>query len=836
MSAWPFLLLLSLGCANKEAPDRSPVNLQSGSPMAGVAETDIDFPMGAPLGGYSNRCDYLGRNGAFDARRSAYTVSWSSSAGIQTRSRAQVLWLNNGDQDLVLIKADVIYSSDKLVRTVEQQLSAATGRTLEGRVVLTTSHTHNAPGNFSDSYHFYLGGDRYNEEVFQRFSTSLVDAALDAWDTMQPAAIGMGVTKNWDPEDRVYSDRRVENDELVVWDDHTPGKKKDPKLWLIRVDTASGDPMGVFFNFGMHGTILGAANAMVSTDASGHVEYALAERFDSPIVISHWQGSGGDQSPRGTDEGYARLESIGEYAADAIYDLWAATPTSNNPIMLETVTHSIPEGLEEISVNRPSTKTLHYLRYSESRDADLLIYNSDGSIRTPLDEFNAQYGGAFCGYEDPLISVGTIGTDVFPYDACMDVELMSWVIAGVFKLEADSVPVPLPSSTSAMTTAARIGPIDILQPDGSIDHDNAYLSFFPGETTQMFNEQFTRRAADELGLDNVFPVGYAQDHEGYLLIPEDWLMGGYEPNINIWGPLQAEHIMEGNLDMIGSHLLSNRLEPQDATGAFPGTAYPVRPLPITALDTTPSAGTTPSTLPDAFWTPLDLEIQTQPSPTLKRVQGTAQFVWEGGDPAVDLPRVVLQTRMDDIWTDVQTLAGRPVSDTLPDILSAHTPDPLYPYDATQTHTWWAGWQAVGHSGTRTDLPTTTYRLQVTGHIAQGERSEWPYDTVEYTINSDAFTLEPADISLSLDEDGVWAHIQAPPHGYRLIDLEGSSTGPNPVHEATLYWIMANGNTIEDEAIGAVISGRTFFASLPPDDAVAMTVTDPDGNTGTMELE
>ena len=44
-------------------------------------------------------------------------------------------------------------------------------------------------------------------------------------------------------------------------------------------------------------------------------------------------------------------------------------------------------------------------------------------------------------------------------------------------------------------------------------------------------------------------VGYAQDHEGYLLTVEDWLSGGYEPSINIWGPLQGEYMMEQALKL-----------------------------------------------------------------------------------------------------------------------------------------------------------------------------------------------------------------------------------------------------------------------------------------------
>ena len=281
-----FSLLVLLSCKEKAEVERVPVYLDVGAPMAGVGEVFIDFPMGAPMGGYSNRCDYLGRNGAVDKRRSAYTQAWSSSAGIQTRALAKALWLHNGDQDFVVIKADFIYAFDKMVRDLEDELEEVTGR--DRARGITSSHTHNAPANYSDSYHFYLGGDRYNEEVYQRTLGSLTDAAVDAWNEMQPASIGMGIAEDWDPDDLVYADRRGENDDLKVWDDHEPGKKKDPRLWLLRVDTASGEPLGVIFNFGIHGTSLGADNPrsqpMRQVTSNMHWRNALIHPW-----IAHWQ-------------------------------------------------------------------------------------------------------------------------------------------------------------------------------------------------------------------------------------------------------------------------------------------------------------------------------------------------------------------------------------------------------------------------------------------------------------------------------------------------------------------------------------------------------------------
>ena len=44
--------------------------------------------------------------------------------------------------------------------------------------------------------------------------------------------------------------------------------------------------------------------------------------------------------------------------------------------------------------------------------------------------------------------------------------------------------------------------------------------------------------------DKTIVVGYAQGHVGYMLRPEDWVLGGYEPSVTFWGPLEAEYIAE----------------------------------------------------------------------------------------------------------------------------------------------------------------------------------------------------------------------------------------------------------------------------------------------------
>ncbi|HCH61908.1 MAG TPA: hypothetical protein DFR83_03825, partial [Deltaproteobacteria bacterium] len=137
---------------------------------------------------------------------------------------------------------------------------------------------------------------------------------------------------------------------------------------------------------------------------------------------------------------YARLESIGELAADTIHALWEATPTSSAPLTLETVTHGIPTARDDIRVRRAGTVDWRYKAFDPEYVPDEQIYGPDGEILSPLDEFNAEFGGAFCGDDTPLIPGVDIGSDTFPYSSCVDVGTIGLIIANFFDLPEIELP------------------------------------------------------------------------------------------------------------------------------------------------------------------------------------------------------------------------------------------------------------------------------------------------------------------------------------------------------------------------------------------------------------
>ncbi len=836
------LLLLATGCPGEYVPTEVPVKT-AGALQVGAAEGYLELPIGCPEGGYTFRAKILGNTANVDYRDSDYTVGFSPSTGIQTVPTIKAFWFDNGQENLVALEVDVIYAYDDLLREITERLSDATGLDMDGRVTLSTNHTHNGPGNFTAQVMFYLGGDRYNHEVFTRYAEQATAVALEAWESRQEAAVGVGYFRDWDPDDYVYRDRRGENNELQVWDDLEAGSRKDPIMWMMRVDTTAGDPLAVLYGFGIHGTLGDADNTLISTDAPGHLDYGFQEQFDSPVVVAHFQGAGGDASPASEDDWFARDESVSERAGPMLYEAWEQVPTSTVDVTMETRTRSVRQHRDDIYVTRDETVDWYYLAYDEDYEADLEIYADDGSLLSPFDEFNAENGAAFCGDDSPYLMSYDIDADVYPYSSCTQPEGFVTLLKNAFELD-DEPELPLKETLRTVITTASFGPLPTLFDDGTQGDADLFWSFWPGEVCDYFGEMVRRRVADELGYESIIVTGYAQDHEGYLLIAEDWLMGGYEPNIGIWGPLQGDWIIEQSL-LMSQALLTDEIEPQNPDGAWSFTEWGPWELPERTPDSTPAAGTVITDLPDYLYCPLYSEDEQQDegmNPDLTwqdevpRVSGLLQLAWFGGDPGVDLPRVVLESEYGGDWAEVTTHAGRPIDSTLADFLMAHTPYPLEPAEDEQTHTYWVGWQPVGHMHDRAGLPEGEYRLHVYGQRATGGTS-WPYETEAYEITSDPFTVVPATIEIEASGSDLYLSLPAHERGFRLIGLGGSSTGDNPLpeHEATVTWVLDDGSSYDEELVGAASGDRTLLSGVIPDGAESVVVTDVYGNGGELVL-
>ncbi|MEZ4238937.1 MAG: neutral/alkaline non-lysosomal ceramidase N-terminal domain-containing protein [Myxococcota bacterium] len=500
------LLAVLAACHHDDEPkdgttptEPEPVPIELGAPRVGAAEGYLDLPVGTPLSGYTARCGCFGSFSKQDDRDSAYTHSFVESTGVQTWPSIKVIWVDNGDDQLVLTKTDSIYSSDELVAALTARLEAETGEDLAGRVVHATTHTHSSFGDYAHGTTWFLGSDVFNEEIFERMVDRIATVALEARANEQPAKIGVGWATDWDPSDTVYRDRRGENDDLQPWGPEGPRLGKDPHLGVIRFDDAGGEPLALVVNFGMHGIIGSESSPLASSDSGGHLEEGVQESYgDRKVVVMFTQGSGGDASPAGEQGDFARMESIGVRGAPLVRALADSVQTSDAPVHLETVSRAVLKDHDSIRVTRGGTVDWRYAPYDPDPGftADNVVYAPDGSLAMPIDEFNTSSGAVFCGQGGIPLPEGTLPTSVEPYSRCLTVEAMSGLLELFFDLAPEDISLPLPESLQAGTTATRLGPLPTLRADGTRVDEDLLVGFF-SEPVYSYGERWRRRAQAE---------------------------------------------------------------------------------------------------------------------------------------------------------------------------------------------------------------------------------------------------------------------------------------------------------------------------------------------------
>ena len=829
-------------------PTASGGPIVAGTVLAGVGEAPLDLPVGTPLGGYTARTQLLGSYNAPDNRRSPHAKAFVPSAGVQTRPLVRALYLKAGTEPVVIVKADLCVAYDRLVFDLERELTRAGLMSARGRVIVSASHTHAGYGTYQGVFHLALGFDRFQEEQYQRLLKSMVTAATMAVTSAAPAKLGAGVWDGWDDKDEIYSDRRGEDNLLKGKDGKPVGPHKEQRLLVLRVDDLAGKPLALLNSFPMHGTTSDAENPLASGDSTGHVELALEEQFDSKVLVMHLQGPAGDASPRGrgglghcdgskdlcTD--FARMEALGVLAAPRIMDLWKSITTSATA-ELEVVTRSVKNG-RSIRV-RGDMVYSPFVPEAEIDGSPAAIFNADGSAKSPITQFNVPNSAALCGDKKPVLPVeGIPGAKGAPYGSCAEVGAASKFIASLLKVDAPEQ--PNCETTRTTLTALRLGAVPVTRrkldmggtPVDEHGSETLLLVTMPGEPVSQLADLLRDRSP--AGADRTFVIGYSQGHVGYLLGVENWLLGGYEPSINIYGPLEGEWLMERALDLAKLAMTPER-EDAEASGEAapqPGARFDrLRFVPGTAasvpINRSPLLGPVTEALPKSLYMRLksSLPVAAQPDPLVKRVTGRATFVFYGGDPEEGTPEVVLQREdygKPGVFADVLTRSGRPVGSRGRDILLTYTPSPV---DAelgkVVANLWAVEWQAVGwerieRQGLQAalDVPIGRYRFSVKG-VSRG---------VPYSLQSNVFGVDPTralQITATLTGSQVKGRVAYPgAKGYRLLWLDGPSDGDVPVTGTVQLRLVSRKDMKTYGAAVVLGAGGTFDL-----DAVGLDVTE-----------
>ncbi len=466
-----------------QPPDRNEARpAATGVLWAGVSVLALDPPVGVSMGGFGNR------SGPLD---SPWTDLFSASEGSHGHLWLKAIVFEVAGERLVILKVPLPFSEDSLTHAMLDALEARHGLDLRGRIITAATHTHHGPARFwrLPPPLGVAGIDNPDDELIRRFGDRMAEAVALAIEDLAPAEFGYTTVENWDPDDRVYRDRRSSND---------PTWGKDPRLTVFAVRRPDGAPLAVMANFAMHGTILGSDNTLLSDDAAGGFEEELerrfVERFGVPAMGVFTQAGGGDAAPAGDKLGHRgpqRMQMVGVAGADAVLDRFEALDW---------------RGSTELAVRSRMVGIAHGWIYGDSGEFD----GPDGPITN---------GTIQCTI-DPAAGVSQKGG---PKD-CIG-------LSGVFDLL--DLPLPNPELNQTYLTVARLGDL--------------FLVTLPGEPTHSIIE-YARDEVEALSTvespHNVMVVGYSQDHLLYFTHPDDWYTGDYEAEFSLWGPWAGQWLVD----------------------------------------------------------------------------------------------------------------------------------------------------------------------------------------------------------------------------------------------------------------------------------------------------
>lgn len=244
---------------------------------------------------------------------------------------------------------------------------------------------------------------------------------------------------------------------------------------------------------------------------------------------------------------------------------------------------------------------------------------------------------------------------------------------------------------------------------GALQLGDLAVVALPGEPSAAIGRAI-RRGAIEAGFDHGIALGYSLDHDGYLLLEDDWLSGGSETDVGFWGWRLGPHLLERGLELL-------RALPRARSQPLRTDHRPDWESPAIA----PSASLPGPALLDRTTVPRMREIR---------------FSFHGGDPALGTPEVVLQRLEGDAFADRLVNGWIPTSNLRgPELPTFYEAIPTWredPQAAARAHRWEVVFEPPR------DLEAGRYRF-----VARGRRLV--DGAIEpFAIESDPFEVVPSE--------------------------------------------------------------------------------------------
>lgn len=607
----------------------------------------VDVPVGVSMAGY----------GARKGPRTPYSKELGGTTGFWDRPTVKALAFDNGVERIVYVRNGLGWSQDYLISGIAKELEKRLGENYIDKILMSSSHSHSYPARF---WHLLpemglgvLGHDKFNKEIWERVVMSHADAIEMAIKNMVPARMGYIIDDNFDPDDYITHNRRT---------DSMP--YKDFRSAIIKIEYDGGENDGkilaVIMRYGSHGTHM--QDTLMTGDAPIAAEMiseeVLSKKNGYFIPVVYMNGNAGNTSPAGEKnpdgkivnrKDIHQIQAIGYYVSKYLLEKLPLISTKND-VELEMVTKRIPFSRK-------------YIGYNENE-----FYKMENGKPVPY------YLGAFqccieykqSGYKDGELGC-LLETTTLNYNR------------------------PVYQFTKTRLAAVNLGGLHLVSVNG--------------EPSAQYGEYIISELKKK-GMKDVLTIGYSMDHHLYVLLRDEWLLGGYESSMSIWGYKNGEYIAKESIELASQLLTperednSNNLKPEWWNDNEPSV------IPVSAKEK------------PAFF--------VHPHPDVSRT-GIVLFKWHGGHPGVDNPIVYLQKKNGDLFEDVKFADGLNYTDyhfhMIVEFLGNYKDN--------------ADWQARWEE--KVNFDTGVYRFKVKGHYINNNGEKTPYEIYSNEFNYNALT-------------------------------------------------------------------------------------------------
>jgi neutral ceramidase len=633
-----------------------------------------------------------------------YTKTYPPSEGTYGRLLANAYVLADArGAKLAIVNVDLGGLPGEVHEAVAKRIAPLTGIDRE-HLLISATHTHGAGGGIWQ-YQGYalLAGDEFEPRIYEAVVAGITRSITQAYSRLQPARLAIGQGTITDAN---------HNRRTSAWSLNPEASSESPnayRLFVIRVDTTAGIPLGIISNFANHGVIHGTFNFYLSGDNQGQavrqVSRAIraAASSDGVVFPPGWQvvdaltnGAQGDITPS--------CDTAGAGAPGWNYDLYGryeGSPFGEFACMEDGGARQVSEAL---SVWRSLGSSLSAAVTLDSR-FDYICFCGQSVPDDPYDAYDR--GSTVPANDDPNYfgtSVqGILGFDdgtkyprtVFPAHHKEGVRLIGGGVTD--------------------PNIVRIGLFRI----GSL-----VLAAVPGEPTIQMGRRIERSIKAALGgmATDVAAVGLANDYSSYFATIQEYEAYQYEGGFSLFGQ-QTGNLIKWRLVQLAERMRYDEPVPPCTLDRgclqHPDTTFAaLQPAPLT---------------PDII--PAD-PIESSPPSVVPRLVGTS-FAWIGGGPSAEWTP-------DDPVVELQRLDGANSWVTVTSDLDQEMPLHYDKYGAM--HHWRAYFEP------NKSWPLGVYRFFVTGH-----RGEAGLVSTAYTLESPKFeVVASSSLGASKRGDGKFA--------------------------------------------------------------------------------